>query len=674
MTVVFQWCFLILIIVNLNKGNRVIFNVAYSVPIEVTVGQYLGIFICVGVQTDILSSIRMIAAMFSAEDYHEIIGEDEPTKMLFFMRILLPMGLKFIGGVLVLVCNFITIVSSTNIVDLMKDVAALLIISEITEILFQLAAFGFLGSILEDHAKEVPETEVEDVFSHESGLLGVKFCRINPRLTVFLVLVSTMASAVTLFVSNQINGQYFFTQYPYCTIAKGEIVKFGNGVCDGGLLNSIECDFDGGDCVNFNLAYPNCEAQEPSRIGDGTCDEIYNNVQCKYDGADCCPFGDPARLDELEDGNRLKNQDQCDGGQYSTKKCKYDAGACDALRIQHPRCDFEEIGNLFDKNDYAPILGDGICESSVYNNDECGYEFGDCEDCNSLVFNTNLTGDGICHGGWHNSDRCNSDARDCIAFNLRYPRCSIDAERKLDPTNPLRQVPVIGDGICNSGLYNNADCGFEDGDCLLCNELVDDVNRIGDGICDGQNYMSLACGRDGGDCAECPYSQLEIGNGWCTTEYNTPECGYDGGDCAEFNSNYQNCAVQFPSLLGNGYCNGGIYNTAECNWDGGDCLEQQQNFNMTNCSVERPDLLGDSVCHGGEYNTEDCGWDAGDCLVFNANYPDCKVEFPELIGNGWCSGGEYDTEDCKFDGGDCLLSEQEARMIEEQRDNGFFQN
>lgn len=253
LTVIFQWCFLILIIVNLNKGNKVIFNVAYSVPIEVTVGQYLGIFICVGVQTDILSSIRMIAAMFSAEDYHEIIGEDEPTKMLFFMRILLPMTIKFFGGVLVLVCNFITIVSSTNIVDLMKDVAALLIISEITEILFQLAAFGFLGSILEDHAKEVPETEVEDVFVEESGLLGVKFCRINPRLTVFLILVCSMASAVTLFVANQRNGRYFFTQYPYCTISNVEIVKFGNGVCDGGLLNSIECDFDGGDCVNFNL-------------------------------------------------------------------------------------------------------------------------------------------------------------------------------------------------------------------------------------------------------------------------------------------------------------------------------------------------------------------------------------------------------------------------------------
>ena len=61
---------------------------------------------------------------------------------------------------------------------------------------------------------------------------------------------------------------------------------------------------------------------------------------------------------------------------------KFDAGACDSLRAQFPRCDFEEIGNMFDENDYAPVLGDGICESSTsdYNTEECGFEFGDCVD------------------------------------------------------------------------------------------------------------------------------------------------------------------------------------------------------------------------------------------------------------------------------------------------------
>mmetsp|Transcript_5205 Transcript_5205/g.7952 ORF Transcript_5205/g.7952 Transcript_5205/m.7952 type:complete len:262 (+) Transcript_5205:1787-2572(+) len=256
----------------------------------------------------------------------------------------------------------------------------------------------------------------------------------------------------------------------------------------------------------------------------------------------------------------------------------------------------------------------------------------------------------------HNSLDCNSDAGDCETFNARYPRCYIDAVDKISEGPVLVAVPIIGDGICNSGIYNNPDCGYEDGDCLLCNELVENSTKIGDGVCDGQNYMSDACGLDGGDCYGCPYSRLEIGNGWCTREYNIKECGYDGGDCTTFNQKYPDCDVEFPTLLGNGYCNGGAYNSQKCGYDDGDCLDKKE-LAESNCNVDRPDLLGDGVCNGRAYNTVECNWDSGDCLVFNAEYPDCNVEFPELIANGWCSGGEYDVEECKWDGGDCVAPE-----------------
>jgi len=189
---------------------------------------------------------------------------------------------------------------------------------------------------------------------------------------------------------------------------------------------------------------------------------------------------------------------------------QYDAGGCDFVQRQYPLCLLEELGNLFSKDDDPPILGNGICESSIYNIDDCGDEVGDCTVCNSLVADKTLTGDGICHGGMHNSLDCNSDAGDCETFNARYPRCYIDAVDKISEGPVLVAVPIIGDGICNSGIYNNPDCGYEDGDCLLCNELVENSTKIGDGVCDGQNYMSDACGLDGGDCYGCPYSRLEM--------------------------------------------------------------------------------------------------------------------------------------------------------------------
>ena len=55
-----------------------------------------------------------------------------------------------------------------------------------------------------------------------------------------------------------------------------------------------------GDCVNYNLAYPNCDAVEPSKIGDGKCDPRYNTIECDYDGADCCPYSPDSATVSIE--------------------------------------------------------------------------------------------------------------------------------------------------------------------------------------------------------------------------------------------------------------------------------------------------------------------------------------------------------------------------------------
>ena len=72
----------------------------------------------------------------------------------------------------------------------------------------------------------------------------------------------------------------------------------GNGVCSAGAeyytggapYNTEACEWDGGDCVEFNEAYPGCTVDVADAIGDGFCDGAeFNTEACGYDGGDCLP-------------------------------------------------------------------------------------------------------------------------------------------------------------------------------------------------------------------------------------------------------------------------------------------------------------------------------------------------------------------------------------------------
>jgi hypothetical protein len=145
----------------------------------------------------------------------------------------------------------------------------------------------------------------------------------------------------------------------------------------------------------------------------------------------------------------------------------------------------------------------------------------DYPNCRYAYF-TSFLGDGYCDGGDYNTAECGFDDGDCEEFNAKYPNCTVTAPAQ------------IGNGYCNSGDENTAECGFDGGDCDC---IVPYPSKIGDGNCDGGSY-------------------------------DTAECGFDGGDC-DFLNKYPNCTS--PQLIGDGYCDGGNYNTAECGFDGGDC-------------------------------------------------------------------------------------------------------
>jgi len=68
----------------------------------------------------------------------------------------------------------------------------------------------------------------------------------------------------------------------------------GDGMCDGGEYNTEVCEYDKGDCDEFNAMYPNCNVPDPVMVGDGFCDDqhntgtpVYNVAECGHDGGDC---------------------------------------------------------------------------------------------------------------------------------------------------------------------------------------------------------------------------------------------------------------------------------------------------------------------------------------------------------------------------------------------------
>jgi hypothetical protein len=152
--------------------------------------------------------------------------------------------------------------------------------------------------------------------------------------------------------------------------------KVGDGKCYGGPLNSLDCEFEGGDCISFNQAYPLCKGDNltdvEDLVGNSKCETKFMTNNCNFDGGDCCPL-DIIQSPKFGDG-------QCNGGKISTKQCGYDNGDCRAFVNAHDKCSLLLMEDwLNEDEELNTILGDGVCNGSIYSSlKECGYEFGDC--------------------------------------------------------------------------------------------------------------------------------------------------------------------------------------------------------------------------------------------------------------------------------------------------------
>lgn len=353
-------------------------------------------------------------------------------------------------------------------------------------------------------------------------------------------------------------------------------------------------------------------------------------------------------------------------------------------------------------------IADGVCDISV-NTAGCNFDGGDCCECTCYVDGApcNPTGAAFdCRDPDAPTD-CSPTATPTAsptatlttsptATPTAGPTATPTATATASPTSSFTYPACVGyvahikDGFCNE-TNNNADCGYDGGDCCSC-------------TCeDGLEYP---CGDEGGgfDCRDPGVSSLcaQIGSSCegntdyiqdldCDSNLNNMECSYDGGDC---------CLCTCVDLVANSptsAATGSGYETNApafvCGESGFNCLDPNvpadcaladvaptpspTSFYFPDCEGEA-DTLGDGVCDDAN-NSVACGWDGGDCCrctcvntdsqtcgEFDCQDPaastDCETESSSEsdssgcqdpnVSDGQCNE-ETNTAVCGWDGGDC---------------------
>ena len=172
--------------------------------------------------------------------------------------------------------------------------------------------------------------------------------------------------------------------------------------------------------------YDNCTSGRVDWIADGFCDinDVNNNIEeCGYDGGDCCAC-------------TCKDTPDRSCGEESEYSCiDPNSGCTDALAIQFPNC----AGAVYDN-------GNGKCDLSL-NNEDCGYDAGDCCECTCV--------DGSNYSCSDNIFLCLDPGSSCVdAIAAQYANCTGD-------------LAMFANGFCQD-FNNNEGCGYDGGDCCVC--------------------------------------------------------------------------------------------------------------------------------------------------------------------------------------------------------------
>ena len=162
--------------------------------------------------------------------------------------------------------------------------------------------------------------------------------------------------------------------------------------------------------------------------------------------------------------------------------CNNDGGDCDLFLYYYPYCNASNPNKI----------GNGICDGGIYFTEDCGFDGGDCDDCN--VPYKSWVGNSICDGGQYMTEGCSMDGKDCRDCNQQI--------REMEGFNASN----VGDGKCDIELNTTA-CSYDGYDCIAAEKPtvceLENNDWLGDGFCDGGAYNTPQCDFDGGDCVEC---------------------------------------------------------------------------------------------------------------------------------------------------------------------------
>ena len=338
-----------------------------KVKLRVSITQFFVLLAIFFLQTDLVEAARSLSMVNNEHISNELISglveergdiADEARE-----RFVGTNRLKLTMAIITIAVSVALVVRSTTSLELLKEFAALMVITQLDNMAFKLfvknGAFG-----LESKKKA-------DEITTRSVIVDTTTPRGKYRMDVLIISLIYGLAVLGWFMILvlQLNG----------TIArsKGCDVEFdyllGDGICDYEDYNTEICEWDGGDCKEVP-GYPDCHVGFPSLIGDGDCHIVVG-------GGGAYTYAS-----------------------YNTEECGWDGGDC--VRPEYPDCHV----------DFFPLtIGDGTCHGGAYNTEECGWDGGDClvsgyPDCH--VDNPSAIGDETCHVA-HNTEECGWDGGDC---------------------------------------------------------------------------------------------------------------------------------------------------------------------------------------------------------------------------------------------------------------------